>query len=157
MLGDCHTHLDQYPPEEIPEILKRAREAGVGFMVCAGTTVESSVECVRMSQEFEPLYAGVGIHPMEAHQTIDYPDADHLSLLAILDSQDDPVSPDTTLSQEPSFITPRDNNVTQRTIPLGGQIAESTDQHFGVQARQSERRLSKAYYRRARWYFAQLK
>ena len=71
MLGDCHTHLDQYPPEEIPEILERAREAGVGFMVCAGTTLESSVECVRMSQQFEPLYAGVGIHPMEAHQTID--------------------------------------------------------------------------------------
>ena len=71
MLGDCHTHLDQYPPEEIPEILERAKEAGVGFMVCAGTTLESSVECVRMSQEFEPLYAGVGIHPMEAHQTID--------------------------------------------------------------------------------------
>ena len=71
MLGDCHTHLDQYPPEEIPEILERAREAGVGLVVCAGTTVESSIECVRMSQEFEPLYAGVGIHPMEAHQTID--------------------------------------------------------------------------------------
>ncbi len=71
MLGDCHTHLDQYPPEEIPEILQRAREAGVGFVVCAGTTLESSVACVRMSQQFEPLYAGVGIHPMEAHQTID--------------------------------------------------------------------------------------
>ncbi len=71
MLGDCHTHLDQYPREEIPEILTRAGEAGVGLVICAGTTVESSVECIRMTEEFEPLYAGVGIHPMEARQTID--------------------------------------------------------------------------------------
>ena len=71
LLGDCHSHLDQYPREEIPEILERAKEAGVGFVICAGTTVESSADCIGMAQEFAPLYAGVGIHPMEAHQTID--------------------------------------------------------------------------------------
>ena len=71
LIGDCHTHLDQYPPEEIPDILQRAGEAGVGFAICAGTTVESSRACIRMSQQYDPLYAGVGIHPMEAHQPID--------------------------------------------------------------------------------------
>ena len=71
LLGDCHTHLDQYPRQEIPEILERANEAGVGFVICAGTTVESSADCIAMAQEFDPLYAGVGIHPMEAHQPID--------------------------------------------------------------------------------------
>ena len=70
LLGDCHTHLDQYPPVEIPEILERASQAGVGFVVCAGTTVESSQACVGMSQQYTPLYAGVGIHPMEAHQPV---------------------------------------------------------------------------------------
>ncbi len=71
LLGDCHTHLDQYPRQEIPEILERANEVGVGFVVCAGTTVESSADCIGMAQDFAPLYAGVGIHPMEAHQPID--------------------------------------------------------------------------------------
>ena len=70
-LGDCHTHLDQYPPTEIPEILDRASEAGVGFVVCAGSTVESSHACVNMSLQYNPIYAGVGIHPMEAHQIVD--------------------------------------------------------------------------------------
>ncbi len=70
LLGDCHTHLDQYPQVEIPDILERAKEAGVGFVVCAGTTVESSQACVDMSQRYAALYAGVGIHPMEAHQPL---------------------------------------------------------------------------------------
>ena len=71
LLGDCHTHLDKYPAAEIPEILERAGEAGVGMVVCAGTTVESSEACVGMSQQYDALYAGVGIHPMEAHQPVD--------------------------------------------------------------------------------------
>ena len=71
VLGDCHTHLDKYPAAEIPEILERAGEAGVGMVVCAGTTVESSEACVEMSHQYDALYAGVGIHPMEAHQPVD--------------------------------------------------------------------------------------
>ncbi len=82
MLGDCHTHLDQYPAEEIPEILGRAGEAGVGLVVCAGTTVESSAACIRMAQEHAPIYAGVGIHPMEAHQVIDEDTYERLKGLA---------------------------------------------------------------------------
>ena len=50
LLGDCHTHLDQYAAAEIPDILERAGEAGVGFAVCAGTTVESSRACVQMAR-----------------------------------------------------------------------------------------------------------
>ena len=45
LLGDCHTHLDQYPSAEMPEILDRARESGVAFAVCAGTTVQSTKDC----------------------------------------------------------------------------------------------------------------
>ena len=71
LFGDAHTHLDQYGPEEIPAILDRAAQAGVGFIVCAGTTVESTRACIRMTEEHAPFYAGVGIHPMEAHQPVD--------------------------------------------------------------------------------------
>lgn len=71
LLGDCHTHLDKYSPAEIPDILGRAHAAGVGLVVCAGTTIESSQACADMSLHYDHLYAGVGIHPMEAHQPVD--------------------------------------------------------------------------------------
>ncbi len=69
-LGDCHTHLDQYPPAEMTEILERARESGVAFAVCAGTTLKSTQDCINLADQHEPLYAGVGIHPMEAHEAV---------------------------------------------------------------------------------------
>ena len=71
LFGDAHTHLDQYGPEEIPGILDRAAEAGIGFIVLAGTTIESTRNCIRMTEEHSAFYAGVGIHPMEANQPVD--------------------------------------------------------------------------------------
>ena len=82
LLGDCHTHLDNYPPLEIPEILQRAREVEVGFVVCAGTTVDSTKACVQMAEQYEMLYAGVGIHPMNAHQVINEATFQELKTLA---------------------------------------------------------------------------
>ena len=71
LLGDCHTHLDQYPLAEMPEILDRARESGVAFAVCAGTTLQSTQNCIDLAEMHVPLYAGVGIHPMEANDPVD--------------------------------------------------------------------------------------
>ena len=68
---DAHTHLDQYAPSEIPEILERARDAGVGFIILAGTTIESTKRCIDLSAEHPMFYAGVGIHPMQADQPVD--------------------------------------------------------------------------------------
>jgi TatD DNase family protein len=52
------------------EILERARESGVAFAVCAGTTLQSTQDCINLADQHEPLYAGVGIHPMEAHEAV---------------------------------------------------------------------------------------
>lgn len=71
LLGDAHTHLDQYAPEEIPGIVERAAEAHLRFIVCAGTTLESTQACIQMSKQYDIFYAGVGIHPMEANQPVD--------------------------------------------------------------------------------------
>ena len=65
ILADSHTHLDQYPAQEIPEILERADSVHVGPIICAGTTLDSSRVCVEMAREHSALYAGVGVHPME--------------------------------------------------------------------------------------------
>ena len=71
VFGDAHTHLNQYGPADWPGILQRADAAGIGFIVCAGTTLETTRDCIRMTAEYPQFYAGVGIHPMEAHQPID--------------------------------------------------------------------------------------
>ena len=71
LLADAHTHLDQYAAEEIPGIVERAEEAGVGYIICAGTTLESTEACVDMSRNYQIFYAGVGIHPMEARNPVD--------------------------------------------------------------------------------------
>ena len=80
---DSHTHLDQYPPHEIPEILDRAQKASVGLVLCAGTTVESSRACIALSTQYGSLYAGVGIHPMQIEAPVDddtYADLRHLAI-----------------------------------------------------------------------------
>lgn len=78
--------------------------------------------------------------------------ADHLTVLAIIDSPDDPVSPDTMASRAPSSITPHDNNVTQLTIPLGA--ADSPEPIAAVQAPQRKRHVGNAAHRRAWWHFS---
>ncbi len=70
VLGDCHTHLDQYDAAEMAEILERAKESRVTFAVCAGTTMQSTRACIELAERHEPLYAGVGIHPMEADNPV---------------------------------------------------------------------------------------
>ena len=71
ILADSHTHLDEYPTSEVPDIIGRAEEAAVRLIVCAGTTVSSSAACVRLSREHESLLAGVGIHPMQVEGPVD--------------------------------------------------------------------------------------
>ena len=70
ILGDSHTHLDEYPRSEIEGILERARDAQVGPIICAGTTVASSRACIQLSQSYDAFYAGVGIHPMQVEAPV---------------------------------------------------------------------------------------
>ena len=68
MLVDCHTHLDQYDDAELSGIVARAREAGVGAIIVAGTTVESSARCIAMAGADPALLAGVGVHPTDVRE-----------------------------------------------------------------------------------------
>ena len=71
ILGDSHTHLDEYPRAEIPDILQRAQIADVGVVVCAGTTIASSRACIELARDFDAFFAGVGIHPMQVQGPVD--------------------------------------------------------------------------------------
>ncbi|MFQ5933358.1 MAG: TatD family hydrolase, partial [Dehalococcoidia bacterium] len=69
-LSDSHTHLDDYPSEELEEVIRRAREAGVGRIITAGTTVDSSRAAISIAEVYPDVYVGVGIHPMEVDGAI---------------------------------------------------------------------------------------
>src|SRR5688572_2580024 len=65
-LFDTHAHLDSEEfADQLPAVLERARVAGVERIVLIGTTAASSARCVDIAQQFDGLYAAVGIQPNE--------------------------------------------------------------------------------------------
>ena len=82
MLVDCHAHLDSFKDDEVSRILERAGQAGVGCVISAGTTLESSRRSVGLSSEFPTLFSGVGIHPMDIQEPVDEPTLEELRELA---------------------------------------------------------------------------
>ena len=71
MLVDCHSHLDPFQDSEVGQVLERARAAGVGLVITAGTTLDSSARAVDLASRFTALYSGVGIHPMDLDGPVD--------------------------------------------------------------------------------------
>lgn len=67
MFYDTHAHLD-YPDfeGELPQVIERARAAGITRIISVGTSIESSRRALRIAEEFAPVYAVVGWHPSEA-------------------------------------------------------------------------------------------
>jgi TatD DNase family protein len=74
---DTHAHLD---PAEAPEILARAREAGVRRVITVGTTLAGARTALELAEGHEGVYAALGIHPHNADGT----DGDHLDELEAL-------------------------------------------------------------------------
>ena len=66
MLIDSHCHLDYYTPTELPEVLRRAADAGVGEMVTIGTTLAQSERLPPMTEAFANLWCTIGVHPHHA-------------------------------------------------------------------------------------------
>ena len=71
MLIDCHAHLDSYSDAEVGDILERGRLVGVGFVVSAGTTLETSQRSIELSGAYDDFFSGVGIHPMNVTGPVD--------------------------------------------------------------------------------------
>ena len=67
---------------EVSEVLQRARSAGVGLVISAGTTLVTSQRSVELSTLFPDLFSGVGIHPMDVQGPLSEADYDHLNQLA---------------------------------------------------------------------------
>jgi len=69
---DSHCHLD-YPglSERLPEILARAREAGVGLMLSISTRMRTFNQVLEISEKYPEVYCSVGVHP---HNAAEEPD-----------------------------------------------------------------------------------
>jgi TatD DNase family protein len=79
---DVHTHIDQHAPTELDGIISRARAAGVGALITAGVTLESSARCVQVAAEYPDVFAGVGVHPEDMTAELSNRDLDALRRLA---------------------------------------------------------------------------
>src|SRR3990172_6205251 len=66
MLIDTHAHLGMREyNDDCDDVIRRAREAGVEYIITIGTTVESSRDAVVLADKHDFIYAAVGIHPHE--------------------------------------------------------------------------------------------
>jgi len=63
---DTHCHLD-FPDykKDREEVIKRAKESGVEYMVNVGVNVESSKKCIDIAKKYDFIFAACGIHPSE--------------------------------------------------------------------------------------------
>lgn len=64
---DVHCHLNFKAFEnDVDEVIKGAKDAGVEKIINVGTSIESSINAVELTEKYEDLYAIVGIHPHHA-------------------------------------------------------------------------------------------
>jgi TatD DNase family protein len=63
MLTDIHTHLEQFTPEELESALRRAEEAGVGWIVTSGLDLQASLQGIEIAARHTQVLASVGVHP----------------------------------------------------------------------------------------------
>ncbi len=68
MLIDTHTHLSfpQYNDTGLPDILNRAKQAGVEYLINVGSDIKTSQDSIVLAQKYSNIYATVGIHPHDA-------------------------------------------------------------------------------------------
>lgn len=74
MLFDTHVHLnDEQFNEDLQEVIERAKEAGVSYMVVVGFNRPTIEKAISLVEEYDFLYASIGWHPVDA---IDMTDED---------------------------------------------------------------------------------
>jgi TatD DNase family protein len=64
---DTHAHLDSSDfASDLPQVIERARAAGIARIMTIGTDLASSEQAVRLSEQHADLFAAVGWHPNDA-------------------------------------------------------------------------------------------
>ncbi len=84
MLIDSHCHLDYYTAEEMPAVMQRARDAGIGRMVTIGTRLWRAQEQLDLAAA-TGMWCTVGTHPHHAAEA-ELPDIEQVVSLASHDA-----------------------------------------------------------------------
>lgn len=67
LLIDTHCHLDyQDYDSDRDEVLARAKEHGVGYIICIGATLTGSENSAKIADRYDNVFAAVGGHPHDA-------------------------------------------------------------------------------------------
>lgn len=70
MLIDSHAHLEMKEfDSDREEVIKRAGNEGVDFIVTVGTNLKLSQKAVALAGKYENIYATVGVHPHDVAHT----------------------------------------------------------------------------------------
>ena len=72
MLIDTHCHL--YYDEiknNLSDVLNRANEANVTQFICAGTNINTSKQCLEITEEDDNIFASCGVHPHDSKDVQD--------------------------------------------------------------------------------------
>ena len=67
-MKDSHTHLQKYPPDLLPEVLRRARAVGVTEFGCCATAPDDWARVAQIARTETGVEAAFGIHPWFARK-----------------------------------------------------------------------------------------
>ena len=66
MLFDSHAHYDDNKfDQDRQDVIEKVRQSGIAFIVNAASNIPSSIDSIALSQEYEFIYAAVGVHPQD--------------------------------------------------------------------------------------------
>lgn len=72
MIWDTHAHLDDPSyAEDFSEVVNRMQSSGISRLTNVGYDLPSSERSVKLAQEYDFIYAAVGIHPHDAEGVTD--------------------------------------------------------------------------------------
>lgn len=73
MLVDSHAHLDDGRfDRDRDKLIKSLKEFGVDLVINPGADLNSSIKAVSISEEYDNIYAAVGVHPHSAKEMDEY-------------------------------------------------------------------------------------
>ncbi len=72
MFIDAHAHLSfQDYDQDRDEVISRLKANGIALILNPGTSVETSQEAIALAEQYDFIYANVGLHPNDVHEVKD--------------------------------------------------------------------------------------
>ncbi len=72
----CHLEMEAFDPDR-KEVIQRAKNAGLELMITVGSSLESSIKAIELSEQYDFIYASAGVHP---HDAADFSDDIYIKL-----------------------------------------------------------------------------